>query len=113
MEAITSELAKEAVQFYGQESQLDRVVEECSELIQAILHYRRNKITDIGCIHEIADVYITLESARHIFGPRKIEAAIVEKTAKFERQLRYDQVQEDKAWDSVFAKRPWKQNIKA
>ncbi|MGM9533715.1 MAG: hypothetical protein ACI3VR_00610 [Intestinibacter sp.] len=50
---------------YGLEKQLDQTVEECSELIQAIMKWKRGDDSDVlGLIYdvaeEIADVWIML-----------------------------------------------------
>lgn len=56
-----------AIQTYGIEAQEDMAIEECSELIQAILHNRRKRDSNIS--EEIADVLIMLEQLQmiHIF----------------------------------------------
>ena len=54
---------------YGVDSQVDMAVEECSELIKALMKYRRNSGTTAreAVIDELADVQIMLEQMKIIF----------------------------------------------
>jgi NTP pyrophosphatase (non-canonical NTP hydrolase) len=88
---MTSEFGKLMVAHYGKEFQIERIIEECSELITALLHYKREKCTDLDVIAEIADVYVTLESAREIFDSKTkesyIDSFIRKKVKKCEKEL--------------------------
>lgn len=46
---------------WGQKAQIEMATEELAELIVAIRHYERNKITKEDLITELADVYIMME----------------------------------------------------
>lgn len=52
---------------YGNLSQEDMAIEECSELIKAILKHRRGKATIADLIDEIADVEIMIEQLKIIY----------------------------------------------
>lgn len=55
------------IQHYGTEKQLDLLIEECGELIQAICKFKRSKLTSKGIewnynlVEEIADVENVIE----------------------------------------------------
>lgn len=54
-------LYKEAVQRWGVPAQMDMLIEECSELIDAVCKRRRGRVTDMDVASEIADVQICSE----------------------------------------------------
>lgn len=70
MEQMTdAEAFRKAVEYWGIEAQLDMVVEECAELIQAVQKIKRHGInpeTLSNVITEIADMRIMLEQMRVI-----------------------------------------------
>lgn len=61
---------RSAIETYGREAQMDMVIEECSELIQAICKYKRADKADITAIceqniaEEMADVEIMLDQLK-------------------------------------------------
>lgn len=70
---------------YGKEKQVDIAIEECSELIKALLKDRRGKATIDDIVDEIADVQIMLYQLEYLF---KCENAVNERVgAKITRQL--------------------------
>lgn len=65
----------QAVKKYGRYNQTEMIIEECSELIQAIQKYKRDGSSsskDHVC-EEIADVIIMIEQAKIIFSAKRIE----------------------------------------
>ena len=56
-----NELYKKAIDTWGIYSQMDMLVEECAELIVAINHHRREKVTLLEFCSEMADVEIMIE----------------------------------------------------
>lgn len=66
------------------ESQLSMAIEELSELICAISHYRRGKITKEGLTSEIADVENMLGQIKHIYGidPTDVDRIRIEKVRR-------------------------------
>ena len=60
------ELMKEAVKEWGEESQLDMVIEECAELIDAIQKRRRGRKGNAEVIEEGVDVELCLEQLKLI-----------------------------------------------
>lgn len=61
-------LLNKAIQTWGVEAQLDMVIEECSELIVAIQHLKRDRATLDNVAEEMADVHIMLSQFRTING---------------------------------------------
>lgn len=62
----------DAVTTFGVENQLDMVIEECAELIDAIQKYRRGRVERAGVITEIADVEIMCQQLRACFGSNEV-----------------------------------------
>lgn len=72
---------------WGEAAQLDQTVEECAELIAALKHYRRGKISKDQVIDELADVSLMIGQLRWMFGDADVDQAIETKIAKLERLL--------------------------
>ena len=75
-------VAKKALEKWGIDKQLDCLVEECSELITAIQHYKRNRVSKLAIGEEIADVevmihqivfYLDLKEAIELVKSQKVE----------------------------------------
>jgi len=64
---MSEDIYKEAIEKYGNLSQMDMVVEECSELIQAVQKFKRGEDNRSNVLEEIADVEIMCAQARLIF----------------------------------------------
>lgn len=71
------EILRKAVEAWGIDAQSDMCIEECSELIKALLKYRRAK--SAGMIahirEEIADVQIMIDQMRLLYGNTEKEEA--------------------------------------
>jgi len=66
---IDHSLFRRIIDKYGVEGQILMIIEECSELILAISHYNRERVSREAVIEEIVDVTIMLEQARLIYDP--------------------------------------------
>ena len=64
-------LYQSAIDKWGVAAQTDQAIEELSELITCLLHYRRGKCQLEQVIDEIADVKIVLGQLEYIFGFEK------------------------------------------
>lgn len=71
-----------AVAKWGESSQIDMAIEECAELIVALQHHRRGRITFEACAEEIADVWIMVRQLEIIMEDDSVAEA---KLAKIER----------------------------
>ncbi len=71
------DLYKKAIELWGEEAQLEMIVEECAELIHAIQKLKRNdgdRLPKLEKVHEeIADVRIVLEQAYYFFSRKTID----------------------------------------
>ena len=58
----------DALEYYGNDPQVDVAIEEMSELIKELLKNRRGKENRSMIADEMVDVYIMLEQLKFIFG---------------------------------------------
>jgi len=61
-------LAQKAWDLWGLDAQLNMVIEECAELIDAIQKWRRNRIDSVKVLEEVVDVELMLEQMKVILG---------------------------------------------
>jgi len=79
------ERIKTIAEYYGCESQMDMLCEECGEFVQARNKLRRNVNGAYqNCLEEIADIAIMVEQMKLICGADRIEQIINE---KLDRQI--------------------------
>jgi hypothetical protein len=67
MSSLTEEertLCQDAVDLWGTTTQFDMIIEECSELIKAIIKYRRDKCSILEVIEEAVDVDLMLNQLK-------------------------------------------------
>lgn len=91
------EILNKAIETYGEESQIDMAIEECSELIQALCKYKRlvkNGYLDkeyeavINNVYgEVADVQIMMKQMNIIFNTDNITFYEISKLSRLERRL--------------------------
>jgi len=58
---------------WGISSQLNMLIEECAELIVAINHLKRKRISTDNLFEECADVSILIEQMEQFYGSKEIE----------------------------------------
>lgn len=81
------------VEIYGFPAQAAMVVEECSELTNAICKFRRGRVGEDDIITEIADVMIMCEQLSNYFGKEKVALERERKLTRLEERLsKYEQV---------------------
>ena len=79
-----------AIDTYGVDSQIDVAVEECSELIKALMKFRRRNgsgDTERDVCEEIADVGIMIDQLRMMFDSEYIDFVREEKIKRLEQRL--------------------------
>jgi NTP pyrophosphatase (non-canonical NTP hydrolase) len=84
-------LYNEAMKRWGEDSQINQMLEEMGELITAINKYRRYKNCDkktkapymANLFEEMADVQMCLEQMQNYFGEQKYKRAFKKKMQKF------------------------------
>ena len=72
---------------WGADAQYDQTIEECAELIAALKHFKRGKITRQAVIDELADATLMLGQLRWMFGTDQVDAAISKKIDKLNHLL--------------------------
>jgi NTP pyrophosphatase (non-canonical NTP hydrolase) len=83
-------LAWKALEKWGPEAQFDMVIEECSELITSIVHYKRGRISKDDMCQEVADVEIMLEFMRIQLGDHYVNRVIAEKLERLNGRIEED-----------------------
>jgi hypothetical protein len=90
---------------YGSEKQIERIIEECSELILALQKYKTHitKATpeeienlENNVESEIADVVIMCEQAQEIFYRDRVQQLVTEKLNRQKERLKKRAEEEDK-----------------
>lgn len=88
---IDSKPLMEAIEAWGEDAQIEMVIEECSELIQAIQKTKRNPDKGdvwLGLISEYADVFIMMKQLRIILdSDEAIQQAINAKIHRLKKRL--------------------------
>ncbi len=64
---------EQAVIHFGEQKQIRKMVEECIELSQALIHLPDGKSTQAECCDELADVLIMYEQMRILYGAEDID----------------------------------------
>jgi len=77
------ELYHKALKDWGIETQLDQLIEECGELIVAILHYRRNRCAGDAVAEEMGDVQNCLNQFRDLFPFEEIRQSKLDRLKTF------------------------------
>jgi NTP pyrophosphatase (non-canonical NTP hydrolase) len=76
---------------WGVEAQYDQAIEECAELIAALKHFKRGKVSRHEVIDELADATLMLGQLRWMFGEDLVESAISDKLEKLKQLLDKDE----------------------
>lgn len=66
----------DALEYYGNNPQVDVAIEEMSELIKELLKNRRGEENRSMIADEMADVYIMIEQLKFIFGINETELKV-------------------------------------
>lgn len=72
---------------WGVEGQYDQTIEECAELITALMHLRRQRNNEEEVIAELADVTLMIGQLTYMFGPERVAKAKAAKIAKLHALL--------------------------
>lgn len=77
----------DAIEIYGEDSQIWMTIEEMSELSNALAKYRRGRVTREDVCEEIADVAIMMIQLSKIFGPDDISDYLKSKLDRLDKRL--------------------------
>lgn len=67
---------------WGVEGQYDQAIEECAELITALMHLRRLRTNEDEVIAELADVTLMVGQLTYMFGAERVAKAKADKITK-------------------------------
>ncbi|CAG7581708.1 MAG: nucleoside triphosphate pyrophosphohydrolase [uncultured marine phage] len=84
---IDKEILKQAVDKWGELSQIEMMIEECSELIMALQKMKRGYDNLDNIAEEIADVSLMMEQGKYIFGEDLVNKHIDFKTERLKKRL--------------------------
>jgi NTP pyrophosphatase (non-canonical NTP hydrolase) len=77
----------ETLSKFGVDKQLDKLVEECAELIVAIQHYKEGRTHSLDHVcEEMADVVVVIEQFRGIYG-EEIDRWIIQKITRLKARM--------------------------
>ena len=79
-------LYKEAVDKWGEESQINMLNEECGELITAVAQFRRGRTSHHDVMTELADVFIMVEQIASMIGYDDFEKELDRKLLKLKEE---------------------------
>lgn len=75
-----------AIYKYGEEAQINMLIEEMAELTIALSHYKRGRKNNVT--EEIADVQICLNQIKIIFGETEVDINSVSKLHRLKEMIR-------------------------
>lgn len=81
------DINQRAIRTFGEENQINMAIEELSELLTAICHYRRKKTNEFQVCTEIADVMIMCEQLRLIFGSDDVDSEKLKKLLRLDKTI--------------------------
>ena len=81
------EIVERVAKHYGFTSQLDMMIEECGEMIVAINHYKRQRVSTERLIEEFADIWIVLKQMGVFLDESSIANVIDYKLRRVERVI--------------------------
>lgn len=82
-----SEIFQATLEKWGEEAQYDQTIEECAELIAALKHFKRGRVTEDHIIDELADVILMSQQLMFMFGEGRVSQAIDKKIYKLRSLL--------------------------
>ena len=82
-----NKILTDAIEIYGEDSQIWMTIEEMSELSNALAKYRRGRATREDVCEEIADVAIMMIQLSKIFGSDDISDYLKNKLDRLDKQL--------------------------
>lgn len=80
-------ICKDALDTFGIEHQVDKCIEECAELINALEKYRRGRALTPDVVTEIADVMITCVQMSIVFGRVAVVHEEARKLKRLEKRI--------------------------
>lgn len=84
-----AEIVIDAIQHYGKDNQLDKAIEEMSELTKAICDFKREETVQntVNVIEETADVFIMMVQMMIMFGANEVDNLIEVKLVRLKERM--------------------------
>lgn len=87
MTPINEVTLRKAIEKWGKVSQVEMVIEECSELITAIQHFKRGRVEPGKVAEEVADVLIMCMQLRLMVGEGSVDHFIRMKMFRLQERI--------------------------
>ena len=85
---------KDATEHFGVNTQMLQTIEECSELITAISHFRRKRNNALENLkEEVADVYIMLKQMMHMLDMHDNCEEVTSKLARLRARIDFEKLE--------------------
>lgn len=81
------ETLHDAIDCYGIDAQIDQAIEECAELIQALLHVRRGRDAGENLAEELADVQLMLWQLMEVTGKYRVRNVVSHKIRGLRKKI--------------------------
>lgn len=85
-----------AIESFGVDSQKMMAVEECAELVDALMKEKRGRVSADDVITEIADVQIMMEQLAQIYGREKVKRERYRKLRRLDVRVRRNRDSKDR-----------------
>lgn len=85
--AAIKRLYQDTIKKWGEKPQVEMAIEEMAELILALRHYDRGRISGQEVISEIADVQIMMAQLAVMYGEHRVEEAKAKKLARLAERV--------------------------
>ncbi len=92
-------ICKRNIEVFGKEHIKDVAIEECTELIQALIRERRGRNVESDVVTEIADVQIMCEQLMQIYGRKEVTQERYRKLRRQEMRIRKHLRNKDHSFD--------------
>ena len=73
---VSEDFLKKMGEYCGRDASINQACEECAELIVALNHHRRGRVSEEEVCLEIADVIMMAEELRLVYGPDVVDKKI-------------------------------------
>jgi NTP pyrophosphatase (non-canonical NTP hydrolase) len=79
---------RKAVELWGGSFQRDVLIEECAELINAVVHERRGRCSNREILEELADVYVVVYQLGLQLGLTEMFSIVDKKISRLEERVK-------------------------
>lgn len=87
-DVIDEDLLQQIIEQEGMHVQFGIMIEECAELITAMMHFNRGKAGIGKVADELADVLVMARTVRLIIGPARVDEIVVSRMSRIRKLVR-------------------------